>query len=129
MSAGRFGRRELPPPPTDVLDQLIELATERGDLDELRRLAGNGSTDAADQLIERLGRHLDRLGAAHDHAAVAAANIDGSSVEALVVKIVRDGQRASNCPRMRPFRTGSSGTDSRRCSCRVSDRSCSRPWH
>ena len=29
-----------------------ELATERGDLDELRRLADRGSNDALDQLIE-----------------------------------------------------------------------------
>jgi len=32
-------------------DQLVELAAERGDLDELRRLAEGGSTDALDQLI------------------------------------------------------------------------------
>ena len=36
----------------DALDQLVELAAERGDLDELRRLADGGSTDALDQLIE-----------------------------------------------------------------------------
>jgi hypothetical protein len=36
-------------PPTD---QLIELATERGDIDELRRLADQGNSTAADQLVE-----------------------------------------------------------------------------
>ena len=36
----------------DAVDQLVELAGERGDLDELRRLAGNGSRDAADVLAE-----------------------------------------------------------------------------
>ena len=36
----------------DALDQLVELAAERGDRDELRRLADAGSTDALDQLIE-----------------------------------------------------------------------------
>ena len=33
-------------------DELIELAAERGALDELRRLAAAGNTTAADQLIE-----------------------------------------------------------------------------
>ena len=33
-------------------NELIELAGERGDMDELRRLADNGNTTAADQLIE-----------------------------------------------------------------------------
>jgi hypothetical protein len=47
---------------------------------------------------------------------VAAAYVEGSSVEVLVVKIVRGGQSALNCPRMRPFRAGSSGTDSLRMS-------------
>jgi len=36
----------------DAVDQLIELAGERGDLDELRRLADQGNTTASDQLIE-----------------------------------------------------------------------------
>ena len=36
----------------DAVDELIELAGERGDMDELRRLADNGSRDAADQLAE-----------------------------------------------------------------------------
>ena len=36
----------------DALDQLVELAAERGDRDELRRLADAGSTDALDELIE-----------------------------------------------------------------------------
>ena len=38
---------------TDAVDELVELAAERGDLDELRRLAASGSTDAADVLTER----------------------------------------------------------------------------
>lgn len=36
----------------DAVDQLVELAGERGDLDELRRLADAGSGDAADLLSE-----------------------------------------------------------------------------
>ena len=34
------------------VDQLVELAAEREDLDELRRLADGGSQDAADVLEE-----------------------------------------------------------------------------
>lgn len=37
---------------SDATDELIELAVERGDLDELRRLADGGNTDAADVLLE-----------------------------------------------------------------------------
>ena len=36
----------------DALDQLVELAGERGDMDELRRLADRGNRDAADVLTE-----------------------------------------------------------------------------
>ncbi len=36
----------------DAVDQLVELAGERGDSDELRRLAAAGSRDAADVLSE-----------------------------------------------------------------------------
>ena len=36
----------------DALDELIELASERGDADELRRLADAGSTTATDELIQ-----------------------------------------------------------------------------
>jgi hypothetical protein len=36
----------------DAVDQLVELAGERGDTDELRRLADSGSRDAADVLAE-----------------------------------------------------------------------------
>jgi hypothetical protein len=36
----------------DAVDQLVELATERGDADELRRLAAAGSRDAVDLLVE-----------------------------------------------------------------------------
>ena len=36
----------------DAVDELVELAAERGDLEELRRLAAGGSTDAADVLTE-----------------------------------------------------------------------------
>ncbi len=36
----------------DAVDQLVELAGERGDLEELRRLADGGSRDAADVLSE-----------------------------------------------------------------------------
>jgi hypothetical protein len=39
----------------DAVDQLIELAGERGDLDELRRFADQGNTTASDQLIEVAG--------------------------------------------------------------------------
>ena len=36
----------------DAVDQLVELAGERGDMDELRRLADAGSRDAFDVLAE-----------------------------------------------------------------------------
>ncbi|MEU4218252.1 hypothetical protein [Actinoplanes sp. NPDC026623] len=36
----------------DAVDQLVELAGERGDMSELRRLADAGSTDAVDQLVQ-----------------------------------------------------------------------------
>ena len=36
----------------DAVDQLVELAGERGDLDELWRLADRGSRDASDVLAE-----------------------------------------------------------------------------
>ena len=45
----------------DAVDQLVELAGERGDLDELRRLAAGGSTDAADVLAELAGEQ-DEVG-------------------------------------------------------------------
>jgi hypothetical protein len=37
---------------TDDVDQLVEPAGERGDFDELRRLAAAGSSDAEDVLVE-----------------------------------------------------------------------------
>ena len=37
---------------TSDLGQLAEAAAERGDLEELRRLADSGSTDAVDILVE-----------------------------------------------------------------------------
>jgi hypothetical protein len=39
----------------DAVDQLVELAQEREDLDELRRLAADGNQDAADILTELAG--------------------------------------------------------------------------
>ncbi len=36
----------------DAVDQLVELAGERGDIAELRRLADSGNRDAADVLTE-----------------------------------------------------------------------------
>ena len=39
--------------------QLVELAGERGDLDELRRLAADGNTDAVDLLVELAGERED----------------------------------------------------------------------
>jgi hypothetical protein len=39
--------------------QLVELAGERGDLDELRRLAAAGSADAIDVLVEIAGERGD----------------------------------------------------------------------
>ena len=36
----------------DAVDQLIELATEQGNLDELRRLADQGNTTASEVLRE-----------------------------------------------------------------------------
>jgi hypothetical protein len=43
-----FGRNK----DQDSIGQLVEQAAERGDMDELRRLAAAGSTDAVDQLVE-----------------------------------------------------------------------------
>jgi hypothetical protein len=43
----------------DAVDQLVELAGERGDMDELRRLADAGNSDAADVLAELLEEHDD----------------------------------------------------------------------
>jgi hypothetical protein len=43
----------------DAIDQLVELAGERGDLGELRRLADAGSRDAVDQLVELAGERGD----------------------------------------------------------------------
>jgi hypothetical protein len=40
---------------SDAVDELVQLAGERGDLDELRRLADRGHTDAADLLRELTG--------------------------------------------------------------------------
>ena len=40
---------------TDAVDELIELAGERGDMAELRRLADGGNRTAADQLLELTG--------------------------------------------------------------------------
>ena len=37
---------------SDAEDALVELAAERGDLEELRRLAAAGNADAADELVE-----------------------------------------------------------------------------
>ncbi|MBT2595891.1 hypothetical protein [Arthrobacter sp. ISL-72] len=34
------------------MDQLVELAAEKGDVEELRRLAASGNRDAADVLSE-----------------------------------------------------------------------------
>jgi hypothetical protein len=36
----------------EAVDELLELAIDRGDMDELRRLADGGSEDAADVLAE-----------------------------------------------------------------------------
>lgn len=36
----------------EAIDQLVELAAERGDMDELRRLADRGNATAAEQLLE-----------------------------------------------------------------------------
>ncbi len=36
----------------DAVDQLVELAAEKGDTEELQRLAAAGSQDAADVLAE-----------------------------------------------------------------------------
>ena len=44
------GRMEQGDP--DAVDELIELGSERGDLDELRRLADGGSATAREQLAE-----------------------------------------------------------------------------
>ena len=37
----------------DAVDELIELAGERGDMKELRRLADGGNSTATDELIQK----------------------------------------------------------------------------
>lgn len=44
----------------DAVDALVELAGERGDLEELRRLADTGHRDAVDQLVELAAKRDDR---------------------------------------------------------------------
>lgn len=44
---------------TTDLGQLAEDAAERGDLEELRRLADSGSSDAVDILVEQAGESDD----------------------------------------------------------------------
>jgi ubiquinone biosynthesis protein UbiJ len=39
----------------DAVDELVQLAGERGDMQELRRLADGGSRDAAEVLAELTG--------------------------------------------------------------------------
>ena len=51
MSAGRFGRRELPPPPTDVLEQLIELAQRFGRDPEFSRGGGGNVSAKVDGIL------------------------------------------------------------------------------
>ena len=45
---------------SDAIDQLVELAGERGDLEELRGLADRGNSDAVDVLVELAGTRGDR---------------------------------------------------------------------
>jgi hypothetical protein len=45
-------RRRVADGDRDAVDELIELASERGDLDELRRLADGGNATAAAQLAD-----------------------------------------------------------------------------
>ncbi len=61
----------------DALDQLVELAGERGDLEELRRLADTGNRDALDQLVELAGERgdLEELQRLADHGSQDAAEV------------------------------------------------------
>src|SRR4051795_1796302 len=43
----------------DAVDQLVELAGERGDMEDLRRLADAGSSDAMDELVQLAGERGD----------------------------------------------------------------------
>lgn len=43
----------------DAIDELVELAGERGDMEELRRLADAGSTAAAAELVQLAGERSD----------------------------------------------------------------------
>lgn len=54
LSDGFGPTRTVGPPARerDALEQLVELAGERGDLDELRRLAAAGNSDARAVLVE-----------------------------------------------------------------------------
>jgi hypothetical protein len=47
----------------DAVDELVQLAGERGDMDELRRLADGGSYDAVDELVQLAGERgeMDEL--------------------------------------------------------------------
>ena len=61
----------------DAVDELVELASERGDLDELRRLADGGSTDAVDELVELASERgdLDELRRLADRGSRDAADV------------------------------------------------------
>ena len=51
MSAGRFGPRELPPPPTEVLERLIELAQRFGRDPEFSRGGGGNASAKVDGVL------------------------------------------------------------------------------
>ena len=68
---------------TTASDQLIELAAEQGNLDELRRLADQGNTTASDQLIELAGEqgNLDELRRLADQGNTTASEVLGELEE------------------------------------------------
>jgi hypothetical protein len=73
----------------DAVDQLVELAGERGDLDELRRLADAGSGDAVDVLVELACERedLDEL-----RRLAAAGSSDAADVLAELIDDQNDGE-------------------------------------
>ena len=52
----------------DAIDQLVELAAERGDIAELRGLAATGNQDATDQLIETAAELIELAAAGNRNA-------------------------------------------------------------
>ncbi|MEV2221328.1 hypothetical protein AB0E01_15775 [Nocardia vinacea] len=83
----------------DAIDELIENATERGDLDELPRLADNGSSDALDQLVELAAERGDlaELRRLADNGNTRLASIHAATRRATTRRYQRSGSKKADC--------------------------------